>query len=822
MSYKINCIYNYYDTLLSVWSDWNVDFLFGKFVEGAKTLTEALGMETSDGRSRAKELYRIGLLNQELSKGMAALNASKEGYNLQSRLGFLSAIIYNGFRHKPTAVLRRAIGALNTIYTLLQSVEINNKVFSINFVIHRLLEDFPLAEGYDIYTWIRYLFSAFCCELKEGSNTNQIMDFLSLKSSCPTLRILEYKTNDVRAIIAGVEDLKQTIDNRISLTNIYHQKAALFLLGNLNEGDPRGFYGMALKYFNTFLDDCHKIEKAEFPNSFLEIICSEKKNALKNKGQILETLKVFSNYNQDFKNSYIQIMKTIEEGALEALCFMTDKPSDSFEIKNRVILPATIDNNRSKFIAELTAIRTKPFVLLAGISGTGKSRLVRKLAQATVTEKLQKEFDKNFSTKNFSKDRWNLHNPANFELIQVKPNWHSSMDVIGYLSNIPIPHYVFTPFINFIIRAWLHPDIPFFLCLDEMNLAPVEQYFAEFLSAIESRSFENGQYITDPIIKPFNEFGIVNSVNGNDINITEQMLATLLPNFKECGTSSNKGMLVNHLRTRGLTLPQNLIVMGTVNMDDSTKSFSRKVLDRAMSIEMNEVDYDSFLINTTDDNLKSIVKASDDGTFIDKNGNPVTIGSLLVNRHIEAKEVVEELGEDAKFVINYLKKINTLLNGTPFKLGYRTANEALIYLRASEEFGNTDREGAMDKFTLMKILSRIAGDASSLRISDSEEERKRLSCIGIDINKARKHGELTLLTALRELIANELGEFVDNPITILPDSEGTPEDTNPYIENAEIKSLQGTNKLSEVRESISKLDNMIGQIEHSYSTTYWT
>lgn len=144
-------------------------------------------------------------------------------------------------------------------------------------------------------------------------------------------------------------------------------------------------------------------------------------------------------------------------------------------------------------------------MLLAGISGTGKSRIVRKLAQATVTEELQKA--EGYEGTDFANDRWKLHSPANFELIQVKPNWHNSMDVIGYLSNIPSPHYVFTPFIEFIVKAWQYPEVPFFLCLDEMNLAPVEEYFAEFLSAIESRSFEGGEYMTDPIIKPFNSFG---------------------------------------------------------------------------------------------------------------------------------------------------------------------------------------------------------------------------------------------------------------------------------------------------------------------------
>lgn len=394
----------------------------------------------------------------------------------------------------------------------------------------------------------------------------------------------------------------------------------------------------------------------------------------------------------------------------------------------------------SVFFNYLTALRTKPFMLLAGISGTGKSRIVRKLAQATVTEKLQRA--NGYTGEDFANDRWTLHSPANFELIQVKPNWHNSMDVIGYLSNIPSPHYVFTPFIEFIVKAWQHPEVPFFLCLDEMNLAPVEEYFAEFLSAIESRSFEGEEYLTDPIIKPFNSFGE---------DVAKTMVNTLFPNFTAGDTESAITKVIKHFRTKGLTLPKNLIVIGTVNMDETTFSFSRKVLDRAMSVEMNEVNYDSFLTDTTDDDLKAIVEAFEQNDDADLN-------ALLVDRHIEAREIIDDLGDDAKFTIDYLKRINALLEGTPFKLGYRAANEALIYLQASYEFGQTDRIAALDNFTLMKILSRIEGDETKLKITDSEADKERIAKAEVNVDEAKQYGDLNILTALRHIITNQLGE----------------------------------------------------------------
>ena len=400
----------------------------------------------------------------------------------------------------------------------------------------------------------------------------------------------------------------------------------------------------------------------------------------------------------------------------------------------------TSSQNSSHIFSYLTALRTKPFMLLAGISGTGKSRIVRKLAQGTVTEELQRA--NGYTDEDFANDRWTLHSPANFELIQVKPNWHNSMDVIGYLSNIPSPHYVFTPFIEFIVKAWQHPEVPFFLCLDEMNLAPVEEYFAEFLSAIESRSFEGEEYLTDPIIKPFNSFGE---------EVAKKMVNTLFPNFTAADKNSFLGKVVDHLETKGLTLPKNLIVIGTVNMDETTFSFSRKVLDRAMSVEMNEVNYDSFLTDTTDDDLKAIVKALEEN-------DDAYLNTLLVDRHIEAREIIDDLGDDARFAIDYLKRINALLEGTPFKLGYRAANEALIYLQASYEFGQINRIAALDNFTLMKILSRIEGDETKLKITDSEADKERIAKAEVNVDEAKQYGEMNILTALRYIITNQLGE----------------------------------------------------------------
>lgn len=375
----------------------------------------------------------------------------------------------------------------------------------------------------------------------------------------------------------------------------------------------------------------------------------------------------------------------------------------------------------------VNAFMTKPFVLLAGISGTGKSQIVRKFAQAT------DDIDK-FENES---DRWNIHKPENFELIQVKPNWHNSLDVVGYKSNINGAHYEFTPFVEFVAKAWMNPKTPFFLCLDEMNLAPVEQYFAEYLSAIESRSFDKKtkQYETDPIIKPFNEFGET---------MSKQMIDHLLGN-KVC---EQKTELEKRFREKGLTLPQNLIVMGTVNMDETTCSFSRKVLDRAMSIEMNEVDFKNCITPSptdnppvmVEDNFQLISRPIKSITVIDGNENVVFNRTLLST-------------QEAESVVAYLNDINLLLEGTPFKLGYRACNEALLYVRASKEssHGEDFMGHALDEFTTMKILSRIEGEDSKLSIEEGDGRIEGLGLSKADVTDSR-YNEINLLSCLKAII----------------------------------------------------------------------
>lgn len=372
------------------------------------------------------------------------------------------------------------------------------------------------------------------------------------------------------------------------------------------------------------------------------------------------------------KNGYAKL-ETNYKDYMKQMPNRNDKEAFFKNFDTKLKKQNVVDNSTaSNYRPYITAIKSKPFLLLAGISGTGKSRIVRELARACWEE---------------GTDEYKVQKPKNFQMVQVKPNWHDSSDLIGYVSRVSgKAEYVAGEFLKFIAKAWEDTEMPYFLCLDEMNLAPVEQYFAEYLSVIESRkSHEDGIVTTDPILEKADEewyFNLTASLT-SDEDIRKQ--------FNE----------------EGISIPQNLIVVGTVNMDETTFSFSRKVLDRAMTIEMNEVDLHGGLTKRHE----SIGKLSN---------------AELVGSAVEGVDVYNDYTDVCDIALGYLQKVNDVLEGTPFKVAYRTRNEFLLYVvnnlpYCKDENGNDLEQGyviarALDEITCMKVLSRIEGDDT--KVSD--------------------------------------------------------------------------------------------------------
>lgn len=281
------------------------------------------------------------------------------------------------------------------------------------------------------------------------------------------------------------------------------------------------------------------------------------------------------------------------------------------------------------------SLKTKPFVLLAGISGTGKTKLVQLFAEAI---------------------------GCRYKLISVRPDWNDGSDLLGY-KNIQ-GKFVAGPIIDFIKAANDDADNIYLVCLDEMNLARVEYYFSDFLSIMETRKKVNKNIVTDTIIDS-NYFE----------NKSDQAYADLI-------------------------LPDNLYIVGTVNMDETTHPFSKKVLDRANTIEFSEIHLDMFtLLDETNSGLDTWKV------------NPAFLKSKYVTLRDCGIENEDRLGD----IIGRLMEINDILKEANLQIGYRIRDEICFYMLYNNQEELLTENAAFDFQLMQKVLPRIQGSSETIK-----------------------------------------------------------------------------------------------------------
>ena len=283
------------------------------------------------------------------------------------------------------------------------------------------------------------------------------------------------------------------------------------------------------------------------------------------------------------------------------------------------------------------SLKSKPFVILAGTSGTGKTRLVKLFAEAI---------------------------GAQMKLVPVRPDWSDSSDLFGHtdLSNDFHPGAI----IDFIKQAEWNKDTPHFICLDEMNLARAEYYLSDILSIIETRDRKpNGQIETDPLLDE--------------------------TYFKKAEDQTKYGRVY---------LPENLYIIGTVNMDETTFPFSKKVLDRANTIEFSFV------------NLLSRPAAG--GTKIAQKLD----NSFLRTDYLYLSECDDEHLIDG--VCFNLEELNQILVKANLHVGYRVRDEIAFYMMNNKKADLLTEEAAFDHEIMQKILPRIQGSSSAIKTVMSE------------------------------------------------------------------------------------------------------
>jgi predicted RNA-binding protein with PUA-like domain len=282
------------------------------------------------------------------------------------------------------------------------------------------------------------------------------------------------------------------------------------------------------------------------------------------------------------------------------------------------------------FVASLA---TKRMAILTGLSGSGKTQIALRFGQW------------------FGDDR--------YLIVPVRPDWTGPEALLGYedaLQKGPDgrPCWQVPEALAFMLRAAADPYNPYLLVLDEMNLAHVERYFADVLSGMESG---------EPV----------------------------LPNLTE--TTTGKWQ-INQQAAPAIPFSDNLFVVGTVNVDETTYMFSPKVLDRANTFE--------FRVDT--DDLKADLR-----TPAPCPEGPVALTRGFLALASDPEWHLTQAPELDTTFTDHLKRVHALLSEGGFEFGHRVFREAIRFAAILLSAGQDKLLDALDLQIFQKVLPRLHG-----------------------------------------------------------------------------------------------------------------
>ncbi len=371
-----------------------------------------------------------------------------------------------------------------------------------------------------------------------------------------------------------------------------------------------------------------------------------KKGQIPTEEELLQDLEYFISVYKDYANSILSSKTNNQETIPEIKESEMNTMSHKEIVKHieKYILSQGFKYSEDDITNFYLCLKTKPFVLLAGISGTGKSKLVQLFAEAVGA-----------TSEN-----------GRYNIIPVRPDWSDPSDLLGY-RNIE-GNFQPGPLTTIIKKAIDNLELPYFVCLDEMNLARVEYYFSDILSIIETRKIIDSGIVTDKLFK--------SETFGNDNESREKF---------------------GHL-----CLPDNLYIIGTVNMDETTFPFSKKVLDRANTIEFNKID---LAVNFDDFGGLGEIE-------------PIDVSNIEIrSKYIKLLDCIKEgdYRDHIEKVVYILEKINTSLEKVGLQFGYRIRDEIIFYSLYAVNENLMDFYAAMDYAIKQKILPRIQGSNLSIK-----------------------------------------------------------------------------------------------------------
>ncbi len=381
----------------------------------------------------------------------------------------------------------------------------------------------------------------------------------------------------------------------------------------------------------------------------------------------------------------------------------------AYLLKRDILYPRHIIEN---FFA---LIRANDLIILAGDSGSGKTNLVQSFAKAV---------------------------GGVAKIIPVKPNWTSSEDLLGYYNPLE-KKYLATPFLEALIEARDNPDTPYFICLDELNLARVEYYFADFLSKLEQRdSVPNIQLYSD------NESAHVLSELKNVIQIItdsrekyqkghivdfvklmqdDEVNAEMKRSF---GFGDKESLIKYHTDIRrmlsgvlgipsSIDFPSNVRIIGAINIDETTHYLSPKILDRVHIMK-----FQSPLLTNWEEIHDEVSKYEFE--IVD----------------IPLKLTIDELGErkeyprfdlESPFCQLFMELNRDFFHPLGIEFGMRTIRQGLNFLEAMNELG-VDYNLTVNNFILHKVLPKMHFDGSK-EVSSGVNKIDLLNMLKLKINQ---------------------------------------------------------------------------------------
>lgn len=512
-------IYSYPDTLLDKWIEWSEGFLSTQLLSETNDLNNILGTTGSDNPSRAVEFFNIGLLDYPLTASTLAYDNLRNDNPVHSNFGYISYLISKSRNIENENIkLNNAFKSLCTICLVQQYYDFDEGKLSLNSILQYLLEIFPVPDECDEKIYLRYLTAAMFCELYK--NKEKIYTSVIARSSIE-LNIIERKSEVKRAVFKNSNDIKEAIENKVSLTGIEYEKGSVFFIGDPKKENPRGLFYLSNSMHHDFLHDCYTEETKGILSSNPFEVLYEKKSNYDIIKSINEILSIGNN-----NLNYLKVMKSLEEGCIEAI--------------------KVLGWNENVFF---NSNKNSHNVIFYGSPGTGKSREV------------------NNSTSGFKRTRITFHPETDY--YSFVGSYKPVMDGINI-------KYEFIPqaFTKAYCNAWLNPNEPYFLIIEELNRGNCAQIFGDIFQCLDRDSSGQSEYGIDcdnDLAKYLKE------------KFEKDATPEVLEIYKEAIGSEDFDKLI---------LPSNLYIYATMNTSDQSLFPMDSAFKRRWDMKFVPVDYE--------------------------------------------------------------------------------------------------------------------------------------------------------------------------------------------------------------------------------------